>query len=152
MNKFLTLASAATIAIATAGAAPALAQDATMTGVVGGAAAGAVIGGPPGAVIGAIAGGTVGATADTTEAEMKKGQPEKVHVVKQVPREVGTYAMQKPAPRVTVQEPVRIGEPLPKTVKVVRVPDYPQYAYANINGQTVVVDAQTGKVLGVVKG
>lgn len=150
MNKFFTLASAATIAIATAGV-PALAQDATMTGVAGGAATGAIIGGPPGAVIGAIAGGAVGATADTTEAEMNKGQSQ-VHVVKQVPREVGTYAIEQPAPRVNVQEPIRIGEPLPNTVQVVEVPQYPQYAYANVNGQTVVVDAQTGKVLGVVKG
>jgi hypothetical protein len=152
MRKIFTLASAATLAIAAAGAAPALAQDATMTGVAGGAATGAVIGGPPGAVIGAIAGGAIGASVDTTEAEVKKGQPQQVHVVKQVPPEVGTYAIQKPAPRVTVQEPVRIGEPLPRTVQVVKVPEYPQYAYANINGQTVVVDAQTGKVLGVVKG
>ncbi|MGX1097610.1 DUF1236 domain-containing protein [Amorphus sp. MBR-141] len=151
MNKFFTFASAATIAIATAGA-PALAQDATMTGVAGGAATGAIIGGPPGAVIGAIAGGAIGATADTTEAEMNKGQTQQAHVVKQVPREVGTYAIEQPAPRVNVQEPVRIGEPLPSSVKVVKVPDYPKYAYANINGQTVVVDAQTGKVLGVVKG
>lgn len=151
MNKFFTLASAATLAVAAAGAAPAMAQDATMTGVAGGAATGALVGGPPGAVIGAIAGGTIGASVDTTEAEMKKGQPQQVHVVKDVPQQVGAYTLENPAPRTTVDQPVRIGDPLPGSVTVLEVPDYPQYAYANINGQTVVVDAQSGKVLGVVK-
>jgi len=151
MNKFLTLASAATIAVA-AGMAPAMAQDATVTGVAGGAATGAVIGGPPGAVIGAIVGGTAGASVDTAEGEMKQGQANRAHVVKQVPSEVGSYTVNNPAPRTNVQQPVRIGEPLPQTVQVVKVPNHPDYAYANINGQTVVVDARSGEVLGVVKG
>ncbi|MDQ0314143.1 DUF1236 domain-containing protein [Amorphus orientalis] len=146
MNKVFTIASAAAIAVATAGA-PALAQDSTVTGVAGGAATGAVVAGPPGAVIGAIAGGTIGASMDQAE---QASEP-KAHVVKDVPSEVGAYTMQRPAPETQLNEPVRIGDPLPQRVEVREVPDYPQYAYANINGQNVVVDAETGEVIGVVQ-
>ncbi|MEW5421272.1 DUF1236 domain-containing protein [Amorphus sp. 3PC139-8] len=150
MNKFFTITSAAALAIATAGA-PAMAQDSTVTGVAGGAATGAVVGGPPGAVIGAIAGGTIGATMDKTEQAAEQNQAARPHVVKSVPNEVGTYAIQRPAPKVQVSEPVKIGEPLPRSATVRQVPDYPEYAYANVNGQAVVVDADTGEVIGVVQ-
>lgn len=151
MIKFVTAASAAALALAIA-AGPASAQDATVTGAAGGAIAGAVIGGPPGAVIGAIAGGTIGASADTVEQNSKAAAaPAQTYVVKEVPREVGMYAVENPAPPVTVKQPVVIGQPIPGTVKVVSVPQYPTYAYTNINGQTVVVDSQTGNVIGVVR-
>lgn len=152
MLKFMTAASAAALALAIA-AGPASAQDATVTGAAGGAIAGAVIGGPPGAVIGAIAGGTIGASADTVEQNSKAAAApaQQTYVVKEVPREVGMYAVENPAPPVTVQQPVVIGQPIPGSVQVVRVPEYPTYAYTNINGQTVVVDSQTGNVIGVVQ-
>jgi hypothetical protein len=153
MNKIFTAASAASLALAFAAvAAPASAQDATLTGVAGGAVAGAVIGGPPGAVIGAIAGGAIGASADTVEQNSQAAAaPADTYVVSNVPPEVGTYALQRPAPAVRVEQPVMIGQPIPGTVQVVRVPDYPSYSYANVNGRTVIVDSQTGDVIGVVR-
>mgnify|MGYP003120017876 CR=1 FL=1 len=152
MNKIFTVASAASLALAITAAAPASAQDATLTGVAGGAVAGAVIGGPPGAVIGAIAGGTIGASADTVEQNSRAAAtPPERYVVSDVPPAVGTYALQQPAPAVRVEQPVMIGQPLPGTVQVVRVPDYPTYSYANVNGRTLIVDSQTGEVIGVVR-
>jgi hypothetical protein len=106
----------------------AFAQASTATGVVGGAAAGAVVGGPVGAVVGGIAGGTIGAAVEP-------------------PREVQTYVLEHPAPSVTVQEQVVIGEPLPQTVEIRTVPQHDQFAYAVVNNQRVVVDAKTRKVV-----
>ncbi|MBB4302813.1 hypothetical protein GGD81_001849 [Rhodobium orientis] len=152
MLKFATATSAAVLLAAVA-ATPVSAQDATITGVAGGAVAGAVIGGPPGAIIGAIAGGTIGASADKVEdnAEATTAPPPEPYVVKEVPSRVGVYALEQPAPAVTVDGPVIIGQPLPSTVEVIRVPDYPTYAYANVNGHTLIVDSQTGNVIGVVR-
>jgi hypothetical protein len=97
----------------------AFAQASTATGVVGG---------PVGAVVGGIAGGTIGAAVEP-------------------PREVQTYVLEHPAPSVTVQEQVVIGEPLPQTVEIRTVPQHDQFAYAVVNNQRVVVDAKTRKVV-----
>ncbi|MCW2306706.1 DUF1236 domain-containing protein [Rhodobium gokarnense] len=150
MLKFVTATSAA-VMLAAVAATPVSAQDATLTGVAGGAVAGAVIGGPPGAVIGAIAGGTIGASADKVEENTQPAPPPEPYVVKEVPPRVGVYALEQPAPAVRVDGPVVIGQPLPSTVEVIRVPDYPTYAYANVNGHTLIVDSQTGNVIGVVR-
>ncbi len=94
-------------------------------------------------MIGAIAGGAIGASADTVEQNSEAAAaPSDTYVVSNVPPEVGTYALQRPAPAVRVEQPVVIGQPIPGTVKAVRVPDYPTYSYANVNGRTLIVDSR----------
>lgn len=60
-------------------------DDATKTGLVGGAATGAVVGGPVGAVIGGVVGATAGAAIDDTNTGSIKNQPDTVIIRKQQP-------------------------------------------------------------------
>ncbi|HMJ43182.1 MAG TPA: DUF1236 domain-containing protein [Pseudolabrys sp.] len=107
------------------------AQASTTTGVVGGAAAGAVVGGPVGAVVGGVVGGTVGAAAEP-------------------PREVYTYVERERIPSVAVQERIVVGEPLPQTVQVRRVPQHDEWGYAVINDRRVIIDNRSRKVVKVI--
>ncbi len=108
----------------------AFAQASTTTGVVGGAATGAVVGGPVGAAVGAVVGGTVGAAMEP-------------------PAEVRTYVYEQRVPSVAVEERVVVGEPLPQTVTVHRIPQHQTYGYAVVNEKRVVVEPQTRKVIKV---
>ena len=100
----------------------------TTTGVVGGAVTGAIVGGPIGAVVGGIIGGTMGAAVEP-------------------PVEVTTYVMQERAPSVRVTESIAVGQPLPTTVQVRPVPQYPEYQYAIVNDRRVIVEPKTRQVL-----
>ena len=100
----------------------------TTTGVVGGAVTGAIVGGPVGAVVGGIIGGTMGAAVEP-------------------PVEVRTYVMQERVPSVRVTENVVVGQPLPTTVEVRSVPQYPQYQYAVVNDRRVIVEPKTRQVI-----
>ena len=104
----------------------------TTTGVVGGAVTGAIVGGPVGAVVGGIIGGTMGAAVEP-------------------PVEVRTYVMQERAPSVRVTESIAVGQPLPTTVQVRPVPQYPEYQYAIVNDRRVIVEPKTRQVLKIVE-
>jgi hypothetical protein len=108
----------------------AFAQASTATGAVGGAAVGAVVGGPVGAVVGGAVGATVGAAAEP-------------------PAEVRSYVVQERRPSVTVREEVSVGRPLPRQVVVYEVPNS-DYEYAVVNGQRVIVEPGTRKVVYIV--
>jgi|SRR5581483_5133674 len=108
------------------------AQASTATGVVGGAAAGAVIGGPVGAVVGGVIGGSVGAAAEP-------------------PREYYTVVQREPMASVPVQSRIVVGETLPETVVVRRVPQYDQWGYAVVNDRRVVVDNSTRKIVKIIE-
>jgi hypothetical protein len=111
-------------------AAPSLcfAQASTATGAVGGAAAGAVVGGPVGAVVGGAVGATIGAAAEP-------------------PAEVRTYVMGEQIPSVAVREHIVVGEPLPATVEVHRIPKHEKYSYAVVNNRRVIVEPRTRKII-----
>ncbi|MDU0310320.1 DUF1236 domain-containing protein [Rhizobium sp. 10PS4] len=113
----------------------AFAQSSTVTGAAGGAATGAIVGGPVGAAVGGIVGGVGGSVIDPP------------------PPKVVTYVQQAPAPteRVVVKERVVVGQPLPETVVVTPIPDDPNYAYAIINDQRVIVEPSSRKVIQVIQ-
>ena len=97
------------------------------SGAAGGAITGALIGGPVGAAVGGIAGAAIGATLDP-------------------PERVGQYVVEKPADRVLLDGEVVVGAGVPDTVTLAEVPDY-DYRYAYVNGQPVLVDPQTRRIV-----
>lgn len=103
----------------------------TVTGVV----AGALIGGPIGAAIGGVAGATTGGVVG----EAIKPTP--------VVREYVTTNRVDP---VYLDGEVVVGAGLPETVALTPVPDY-EYEYAYINGQPVLVDPATRRIVAVVR-
>ena len=122
------------IAVATAAtfASPAaLAQEGTAAGVAGGAAVGAVVGGPVGAIVGAIAGGAAGTAIDP-------------------PQTVRTYVVEQPGEPVMLEGEVVVGAGLPDVVQLQPVPDY-EYSYAYVNGQRVLVDPGTRRIVYIVQ-
>ena len=102
----------------------------TTTGIVGGAVTGAVVGGPVGAVVGGVIGGAIGSAAEP-------------------PVEVRTYVMQEPLPATRVTSTVTVGQPLAREIEVRQVPKYPQYGYAVVNNQRVIVEPKTRQVIKV---
>ena len=108
------------------------AQANTVGGAVGGAVVGGVVGGPVGAVIGAGVGGTVGAASEPPEG-------------------VVTYVEREDVPSVTVREHVVVGEALPETVVIHKVPQHEHYAYAVVNRQRVIVDPESRKVIKIIE-
>lgn len=123
------VATAAALAILTPSLA--FAQASTATGAVGGAAVGAVVGGPVGAVVGGAVGATMGAAAEP-------------------PAEVRSYVIREDVPSVRMERQVVVGEPLPSTVRVYKVPNYTQYEYTVVNDQRVIVEPSTRKVIQVI--
>lgn len=102
-------------------------------GVLGGAAAGAVVGGPVGAVVGAVIGGTVG------------------HAV-EPPTEVRTYITSQNVAPVTYDGQIAVGQVLPETVTAYDVPRYQRYRWSYVNGQRVLIDRSTRKIVTVLDG
>ncbi len=113
--------------------APAMAQGNTVGGAVGGAAVGAVVGGPVGAAVGGVVGGTIGAATEPP------------------PPPVVTYVERHPVEEVTVEQDVVVGQPLPQTVVIHRIPHHEKYAYAIVNHQRVIVEPRTRKVIKIVE-
>ena len=112
--------------------AAAFAQANTVGGAVGGAVVGGVVGGPVGAVVGAGVGGTIGAATEPPEG-------------------VVTYVQRDRTPSVVVRERVSVGEPLPETVVVHKVPQHDDYAYAVVNNDRVIVEPHSRKVIKIIK-
>ncbi len=102
----------------------------TATGAVGGALAGAVVAGPVGLVVGGIAGATIG------------------HSVAP-PSQVKTYVTTQTTAPVAYAGEVAVGKTVDGEVVWQRVPDYPKYSWARLNGERVVVDNDTHKVVAV---
>ncbi len=111
----------------------AFAQSSTVNGAAGGAVTGAIVGGPVGAAVGGVTGAIVGAVIDPP------------------PQKVVTYVQEAPAPstRVVIEEKVVVGQPLPQTVVVTPVPENPNYAYAIVNNERVIVEPSSRKVIQV---
>ncbi len=102
-----------------------------LTGAATGAAVGAVVGGPVGAAVGGAVGGVAGAAA-------------------QPPKTVRTYVTEHRVDPATVDRDVSVGVAVPDTVVLHQVPDY-QYEYTYVNGQPVLVDPNTRKVVYIVE-
>lgn len=105
-------------------------QSAVAAGTIG-AIAGAVIGGPAGAALGGVAGAGVGAAADPGE-------------------EVTTYVETHPAEPVYLEGEVVVGAGIPEVVDLQDVPES-EYVYAYVNGVPILVDAETRRVVHILR-
>ncbi len=106
-----------------------------VAGGVTGAVAGALIGGPVGAVVGGVAGTVAGGATGT---------------VIDPPANVRTYVTTNQVDPVYLDGEVVVGAGLPDTVQLREIPDY-EYRYVYVNGQPVLVDSQTRKIVYVVR-
>lgn len=103
-------------------------QSANATvGATGGAITGALIGGPVGAVIGGVTGAAIGASVKP-------------------PEQVRTYVRSNQVEPVYLEGEVVVGAGVPESVTLTTVPDY-EYRYVYVNGQPVLVDPQTRKIV-----
>lgn len=132
MRKFLIAASA--LALASLPGYALADGGGAVAGAVGGAATGAVVGGPVGAAVGGVAGAITGAAVTAPSPP------------------VITYVQRQPLPRdtVVVHQEIVVGQPLPPAVEVTPVPDHPQFAYAVVNHERVIVDPRTHVVVKVI--
>ncbi len=111
----------------------AVAQESTVNGAVGGAVTGAIVGGPIGAAVGGIVGAAAGTAIDPP------------------PERVVSYVREQPVQQsVVVQERVVVGKPIPQQVVLTPIPQSPQYSYAVVNQQRVIVDPRTHTVVQVI--
>lgn len=101
-----------------------------------GAVAGALIGGPIGAVVGGVAGAAIGGTAEG--------------LASPPPDKVVTYVRTNQVEPVYLDGEVVVGASLPETVTLAEVPDY-EYRYVYVNGQPVLVEPQTRRIVYVVR-
>lgn len=118
------------VAVITAPEQPSEAKQAADTAVGGaaGAAMGALVAGPLGAVIGAAAGGATASLPDPDPA-------------------IKTYVVANPHDPVVLDGEVVVGAGVPDTVTLYDVPDFPDYKYVTINGQTVLVTPTDRKIV-----
>jgi len=108
------------------------AQSTTAQGARDGAAAGSQVGGPVGAVVGGTVGAAVGAAAE-------------------IPNAFITSIERANTPSVVVRERIVVGEQLPGTVRLYTVPEYPDYRYAVVNDQRVIVEPRSRKIIRIVE-
>lgn len=115
--------------------ATAWAQESTVTGAASGAVTGAIVGGPVGAAVGGVVGAVAGTAIDPP------------------PQRVVTYVRELPAPAdtITIEQPIVVGKPIPRQVVLTPVPEAPQYSYAVVNQQRVIVDPNTYTVVQVIQ-
>jgi hypothetical protein len=139
MIKKLALATALIItpAIAFAQSNPPAAQGGAVGGATTGAVGGAIVGGPVGAVVGGVGGAVVGAI-----------------IGDQTPR-FRQYVVEQRVPSYSYAEPIAVGTVLPEDGIVYRqVPaEYgaTQYRYTVINGQPVLVEPGTRRIVQVIE-
>jgi hypothetical protein len=108
------------------------AQSTTGQGAASGAAAGGQVGGPVGAIVGGTVGAAVGAAAE-------------------IPNAFITSVQRSNEPSVVVRERIVVGERLPAAVQLRSVPEYPNYRYAIVNEQRVIVEPRTRKIVHIVQ-
>ncbi len=101
-------------------------------GIATGAVAGALIGGPVGAAVGAVAGAAVGGT------------------VIEPPDTVRTYVTTNTVEPIYLDGEVVVGAGLPETVQLREIPDY-EYRYVYINGQPVLVEPKSRRIVYVLR-
>lgn len=106
-----------------------------VAGGVTGAIAGAIVGGPVGAAVGGAA-GVVGGAATGTLIDP--------------PNEVRDYVTTNQLDPVYLDGEVVVGAGLPETVELHEIPDY-EYRYVYINGQPVLVDASSRRVVYIMR-
>lgn len=108
-------------------------------GAVAGAVTGAVVGSLVGGPVGAIVGGAVGTTGGATAGAIID------------PRDVArTYVAANPIDSIYLDGEVVIGAGVPDTVALQAIPDY-QYQYVYINGQPVLVDPSSRRIVYIVR-
>lgn len=111
-------------------------SDATaVAGGVTGAIVGAVVGGPVGAVVGGAAGTVAGGATGS---------------MINPPTEVRSYVTTHRADPVYLEGEVVTGATLPETVELREIPDY-QYRYVNVNGQPVLVEPKSRRIVYVMR-
>jgi uncharacterized protein DUF1236 len=98
-------------------------QTTSGAGIAAGAVTGAIVAGPVGAAVGGVAG-----------------------AVLDPPQQVRTYVTSNPVDPVYLQGEVVLGAGLPETVQLRPVPDY-NYRYVIVNGQPVLVDPATRRIV-----
>lgn len=104
-------------------------QDTAVASTTG-AVMGALIGGPIGAVAGAAIGGAAGAASAPEPAP-----------------EIRTYITNNTADPVMLEGEVVVGAGVPETVTLQDISEYPDYRYARINGQDVLVSPTSRQVV-----
>ncbi len=107
-----------------------------------GASAGVVIGSllayaAGGPVGGIIAGGIIGGAAGSAAVEPTT--------------ETVTYIESNPVDTVYLEGEVAVGAGVPKEVTLYEIPSQPEYRYVNINGQTVLVNAENNAIVRVIR-
>jgi hypothetical protein len=96
------------------------------------AVAGGQVLGAPGAIVGGTVGAAVGAAAE-------------------IPNAFITSVERANAPSVVVRERVVVGERLPSSVQLRTVREYPNYRYAVVNDQRVIVEPRTRKIIHIIQ-
>lgn len=113
----------------------------------GGGDAGALVGGATGAVAGAIVGGPVGAAVGGAAGTIAGGA---TGTVIDPPQPVREYVTTHEVEPVYLDGEVVVGAGLPETVELREVPDY-DYRYVYVNGQPVLVDPSSRRVVYIVR-
>ncbi|MFN4100033.1 MAG: DUF1236 domain-containing protein [Pararhodobacter sp.] len=106
-------------------------DEATLIGTGMGAVAGAIIAGPIGAVVGGLASGMTMNNA--------------------VDSETTVYVQQNPVQPVFLSGEAVVGASIPADVVVYDVPSTQQVTYLNVNGDTVLVDRESRRIIQVVR-
>ncbi|MDQ8731388.1 DUF1236 domain-containing protein [Bradyrhizobium sp. LHD-71] len=122
------------LAVAAVAATPIIANAQSTTGQ--GAASGAATGGQIGGPVGAIVGGTVGAA---------------VGAAVEIPNALIMSVERANAPSVTVRERIVVGERLPSSVRLRSVREYPDYRYAVVNDQRVIVEPRSRRIVHILQ-
>ena len=108
------------------------AQSTTGQGAANGAAAGGQVGGPVGAIVGGTVGAAVGAAVE-------------------IPNALVTSVQRANTPSVVVRERIVVGERMPAAVQLRTVPEYPDYRYAVVNDQRVIVEPRTRMIVHIIQ-
>lgn len=101
--------------------------EGVVVGAAGGAITGALIGGPVGAAIGGVAGAGIGAAVSP-------------------PTEVRTYVAENKVEPVYLEGEVVVGAGIPDNIELRPIPEY-EYNYVYVNGQPVLVDPASRKIV-----
>ncbi|WP_027998524.1 DUF1236 domain-containing protein [Sinorhizobium arboris] len=68
-----------------------------------------------------------------------------------LPSEVRTYVLEQSTPSVAYEGEIVVGQPIPETVEIHTIPDQPDFAYAIVNDQRVVVNPKTHTVVEILQ-
>ncbi len=107
-----------------------------VSGAATGAIAGALIGGPIGAAVGGVAGA---ATGGLTEGLLTDPDPQ-----------LRTYVLENEVEPIYLEGEVVVGAGVPETVEIREIPEY-DYRYAYINGQPVVIEPESRRIVYIVR-